>query len=207
MISWIKKYILPKEIDFITALQTQAMGIKKLTDDLQKCFINKDENHCILILQDERETGKIQEENMKNLLNSFITPIDRESIYRVITQLDWIAISIKHFVKEAKAYGKSDFDDDYNQMFEHLKLQAELLLAGFETLKKSSQNTAKSTKRVRDIYDSFMDIYIHKMAKCANLKNHKEIFINKELLSQLHDISRHFKMSADSLEDIVMKMA
>ena len=33
IVSWIKKYILPKEVDFLSALNNHAMIIKKIVDD------------------------------------------------------------------------------------------------------------------------------------------------------------------------------
>ena len=159
------------------------------------------------ILEDQHQAKQIRDANMKELLNTFITPIDRESIYRVITELDWIAISIRHFVMEAKAYEIRELDREYATMIKQLKLQAELLEAGFKTLRKDDKKTAKSAKRVRDAYDDLMDIYIQKMAKLATSKDTKEIFIHQSLLWQLKDISKRMRMTANSLEDIIMKMA
>ncbi|PTB87796.1 hypothetical protein C9925_01395 [cyanobacterium G8-9] len=143
---------------------------------------------------------------MKNLLNTFITPIDRESIYRVITQLDWIAISIRHFLIEAKAYNIHELDADYGIMIKKLQLQSELLTAGFKTVKSDPIKTAESAKRIRECYDELVDIYVTKMSALAHSEETKKIFIHKELLSQIKEISKRMRMSANSLEDIIMKM-
>ncbi len=205
--SWIKKYILPKEIDFLAALDTHAMIINKIMHDLEKCFIQQDEAHCQSILNDQHQAGEIRDTNMKDLLNVFITPIDRESIYRVITELDWSAISIRHFVIEAKAYGMVQLDKDYGNLIHHLQLQSELLGAGFKTVKSDPKKTAESAKRVRDTYDIFMNDYIEKKAQIIQMQDDRERFAHTELLSQLHDISKRLRMSANSLEDIIMKMS
>lgn len=204
--SWIKKYILPEEIDFISALHTHTMIIKKMIDDLEKCIIKENEKHCHAILKDQHQAKKIRDKNMKDLLNVFITPIDRESIYRVITELDWIAISIRHFVIEAKSYNINSLDDDYAPMIKQLQLQAELLTAGFKTLKSDAVKTAQSAKRVRDSYDVFVELHIQKMAYLATIPHGKEQFIHRELLTQLKDISKRMRMTANALEDIIMKM-
>lgn len=204
--SWIKKYILPEEIDFISALHTHAMSIKKIIDDLEKCIIKKNEKHCRAILEVQHQAKKIRDNNMKDLLNVFITPIDRESIYRVITELDWIAISMRHFVIEAKSYNVSKLDDDYAHMIKQLQLQAELLTAGFKTLKSDAVKTAQSAKRIRDTYDIFVELYIQKMAYLSTIPDAKEQFIHRELLAQLKDISKRMRMTANALEDIIMKM-
>jgi len=207
MISWIKKYILPKEIDFLASLSEHSMIIKKIVDDLNQCFSSASEEHCKAILEDQHRASEIRDSNMKELLNTFITPIDRESIYRVITQLDWIAISIRHFVIEAKAYDIKELDKEYTTILEQLKLQAELLTAGFKTLRRDDKKTAQNAKRVRDSYDSLMDIYIKKMGILSSSDDMREVFIHQSLLLQLKEISKRMRMTANSLEDIIMKMA
>ena len=207
IVSLIKKYILPKEIDFLAALNEHAMIIKQITDDLQKCFIEANEKSCQAILHDQHQAQAIRDKNMKNLLNVFITPIDRESIYRVITELDWIAISIRHFLIEAKSYQIHEENEVYNALIKKIQLQAELLTAGFKTLKSNREKTAQSAKRVRDTYDALMDIYVQEVSSLVESKDMEKIFIHKELLSQLKEISKRMRMTANSLEDIIMKMS
>jgi len=205
--SFIKKYILPKEIDFISAMSEHALIIKKMTDNLYKCFIQNNSNACSLILEQQKEAVKIRDKNMKDLLNVFITPIDKESIYRVTTQLDWIAISIKHFMLEAQAYGIYKLDSDFAQLIKLLQLQIQLLTAGFKTVKKEPRSTAKNAQRVRDVYDELVSLYINNMAKLANSKNSNTTFSKRELLVQIKDTSQRMRITANYLEDIIMKMS
>ena len=205
--SFIKKYILPKEIDFISAMSEHALIIKKMTDNLYKCFIQNSSNACSLILEQQKEAVKIRDKNMKDLLNVFITPIDKESIYRVTTQLDWIAISIKHFMLEAQAYGIYKLDSDFAQLIKLLQLQTQLLTAGFKTVKKEPQSTAKNAQRVRDVYDELVSLYINNMAKLANLEESTKTFSKRELLAQIKDTSKRMRVTANYLEDIIMKMS
>jgi len=205
--SFIKKYILPKEVDFLSALNEHSMTIKKITDDLYKCFLQNDNRSCEAILQDQHKAKEIRDTNMKNLLDTFITPFDRESIYRVITQLDWIAISIRHFVIEIKAYNITQLDEKHAILIKQIQLQAELLTAGFKTIKTSANKTADNAQRVRDAYDDLMDIYVQRMAELAQCKETQKMFVQREIYSQLKEISKRMRMCANSLEDIVMKIS
>lgn len=205
--SFIKKYILPKEVDFLLALNEHSMIIKDITDDLYKCFLESNTQSCQAILKDQHKAKEIRDENMKELLNTFITPFDRESIYRVITELDWIAISIRHFVIETQAYNINHLDEEYGSIIKQIQLQAELLTAGFKTVKNKPEKTAKTAHRVRDTYDKLMDLYVAKMKKISELDNVQEMFIHKEIAAQLKEISKRFRVTANSLEDIVMKMS
>jgi len=205
--SLIKKYILPKEVDFIAALNRHADIIKDMTDDLFHCFVQDSSKHCKSLIDNEQKASKIRDYNMRELLSVFITPINKESIYRVIIELDWIAISIHHLLLESKAYNIKMPKDDYEQIISKLRMQSELLSAGFKTLKSSPQNTAKNTKRVRDIYNDIVSIYVQKMANVSRIQYDQKRFVYTQMLLQLKDISKRMRVSANSLEDIIMKMA
>lgn len=204
ILSFIKKYILPKEVDFIAALNQQVLIIMKITNNLYECFIDCKKNSCDSILNDVHHEKQMREKNMRVLLSTFITPIDRESIYRVITQLDWVAISITHFTLEAMAYGTDKLK--YANIIKDIQLQAQLLSNGFKTLKTSPDNTAQSAQKVRDTYNKVVGIYVKEMAKLSNNNDMKVVFTQRELLNQLKEISKRMQMCANSLEDIVMKM-
>jgi len=207
IISWIKQYILPKEVDFLSALSTHAVIIQTIVDNLEQCYLHPHTPPCKAMIEDQKKASQIRDSNMNELLNTFITPIDRESIYRVITELDWIAISIKHFALELHAYKIVTLDQEYASMIQAIKKQADHLSLGFQSLRKDDQKTAQTVKEIRDTYDTLMLIYIQKMAKLSNSDNTKEIFIHQSLLWQLKEISKRMRMTANSLEDIIMKMA
>ena len=205
--SFLQKYVLPKEVDFISGLEAHSLSVHKIIRDLHLCFIEAKVERCSAIINDEHEAQCIRERNMQELLDAFITPIDRESIYRVISQLDWIAVSVRHFVLEAQAYGITTLENGYTDIFSLLKKQSFALNLGFVNLKKSNATlVAQNAQSVRDNYDKLIELHIKKMAEIANSDNIREMFIQKELLLQLKEISKRLQISANSLEDIVIKM-
>jgi len=205
--SFLQKYILPREVDFISGLEAHSLSVHKIIRDLYLCFIEAEEERCRAIINDEHEAQCIREKNMQELLDAFITPIDRESIYRVISQLDWIAVSVRHFVLEAQAYEITSLKNEYIKIFSLLKEQSLALNQGFVNLKKSdASRVAQNAQSVRDSYEKLIELHIQKMAKVANSENIRDMFIQKELLLQLKEISKRLQISANSLEDIVIKM-
>ncbi len=205
--SLLKQYILPKEVDFIGGLREHAHIVEKIIADLLQCFSKKKTKYCKSILKDEHQAQHIRDKNMHELLNAFITPIDRESIYRVITQLDWIAVSVRHFLLEADAYGVDHLHKDYHPLITKLLHAATLLSEGFDGLKKENSAVIVSKcQEVRDTYDALVAIYIQEMAVLSKCKNPHKVFVEKELLHQLKEIGKRLQMCANSLEDIVMKM-
>jgi len=205
--SFIQKYILPKELDFISALEEQSLIVNKIASDLYLCFIEENENSCEAIISDEHQAKEIREKNMNELLDTFITPFDRESIYRVITQLDWIALSVRHFVLEAQAYKITQFDATYADILKNIEAQSSMLNVGFKNLKSSQKIVIRNTQDIRDSYEALTDTYIQRMAELSENQDKKDTFIQRELLAQLKEISKRMQMCANSLEDIVMKMS
>ncbi len=206
MISFLKKYILPKEIDFISRLQEQSSATQEMVEKLYGCFIKKDKKMCGGIEYDAKKLQHIRDVNMQELLNSFITPIDRESIYRVITCLDAIALSVRHFVLETSVYNVSHLDRNYKDILKALQKEMHELNQGFLELKKNSIEVAGHAQAVRDAYDEAVESYIKQMEKVSNSADIREIFVQKEMLHQLRDIGKNIYSCANSLEDIVVKM-
>ncbi len=206
MMSFLKKYILPKEIDFFEAMLKHSKVIEGIVKDLELCFLEIDKSACERVLNDEANSKEIKKENIKNLLGTFITPIDRESIYRVTTELDWTAISIRHFILEINNY-KIENLKEYSLIFHSLVDMSKALTLGFANLKdKKLQDVDRECDEVRSIYDKIVSEYILYMAKLSKESDIQKIFTHKEILFQLKDIAKRFHICANSLEDIVAKM-
>ncbi len=204
--SLFKKYIVPHEINFVSMLQQQAIAIDHMIEDLSSCFIEANQLSCDAIMEDVHNTKNIKETNMKQLLNAFITPIDRESIYRTITGLDAISISVKHFVQETKAYKIHELSQ-YRKLFRYIKKGSKKLKLGFEALDKNDHfEVAKLADEVRKITDKISQEYIKQMVKLAQLKDVSYMFKHREILFQLKQIGNHLHNAANTLEDIVIKM-
>lgn len=202
----LKKYIIPHEINFVEMLQEQSQATHKMIHDLHECFIHENEKDCSSIIQDEHKTNHIKKRNMHQLLNAFITPIDRESIYRAVTQLDWIVVSVKHFVLETKAYEIHNLNE-YKDIFYLIHKASKKLQSGFEALnEKNNAKVSRISDRVRSITDEISQKYIQEMVKLSSCEDTKKVFIHKEILKQLKEIGRRLHISANTLQDIVVKM-
>lgn len=204
--SLFKKYILPHELDFIGMLQEQSLATSKMIEDLYECFISEEEQNCQSILEDQYSTERIKKRNMEMLLNAFITPIDRESIYRAVTQLDWVAISAKHFVQETKAY-KVHGLTQYKEILSLIYTASQTLNEGFEALSDVKHaKVSRKADKTRALTDDISQKYIEAMVQLSENTDFKQVFIYKEILSQLKDIGHRLHISANALQDIVVKM-
>lgn len=204
--SLFKKYIIPHEINFLGMLQEQSLATYKIIEDLYDCFIKENETACDFIKADEHKTKEIKNKNMHTLLNAFITPIDRESIYRAITQLDWITLSAKHFVLEVKAYEIHNLNE-YKHMFHLIHKSADMLNKGFEALSYAKNGeVSKIADKTRNIIEHLNQAYIEEMVKLSRESDFQKVFVHKEILAQLKEIGKRIHISANTLQDIVVKM-
>ncbi len=205
--SLLKEYILPEEIDFFMELCQQAEATRNTLDDLYRCFVEKKEEACLAILADEHQAGRCKEKNMHDLGRAFLTPVDREAIFRAITHLDWIVISVRHLVMETRAYGLEDLKE-----YEHILLQlrnlGDLLYQGFVALeKKDIEQTAHKAEAVRDLAHRITETYVIAMARVAEGHDIHRMFKHKEVLSQIKSIAKRFHVTANTLQDITMKLS
>lgn len=204
--SWIQKYILPKEVDFNTSLQRQIDASKHCITDLSSYCKQGDQSALKAILEDEHQSRALKSQNMAELLDVFITPYDKESIYRIITKLDWIALSVKHLAIKLKAYQVSH-TDCYHEILDHLEDMMQHIESAFQLLpKKKLSNMLTHIETVHDQYDNIFNLCT--LAGVQSLENNdvKAYLVQKEMLQQLKNIAMHIHLTANTLEDMAMKV-
>ena len=202
----IQKYLLPKEVDFNSALKKQVNASRDCVLDL--ClFCQKDDRNALkAILEDEHQSRELKKQNMHELLDVFITPYDKESIYRIITQLDWIALSVKHLAIELLAY-KVTCPDHYENIFNTLAEMVEALDEAFDYLpKKELDNILINIETIHDNYDETTKYCALAAVKHLDEDEIKIYLAQKEILNQLKEVSRRIHISANTLEDMAMKI-
>lgn len=203
---FIQKFILPREVDLAAALQAQTTATKNIVHDLYAACIRHEGEAFSAIKEDANKSRAIKDKNMKELLDVFIAPYDKESIYRIITQLDWIALSVKHFVTEVEAYNIQALDA-YRDIFEVLKEMASLLEDGFNQLSSKELRTIADTiDLIHDKYDLVVEYRARHMARLMQQEDCKYIIVHKEILAQLKEIAKRMHVSANTLEDMAIKI-
>ena len=203
---FISTFILPKQVDFDTALQAQARITRTLVEDLHDaCFDQNISTHSTMSMHAD-EARVLKTKNMKELLDVFITPYDKESIYRMITQLDWITLSVRHFFWEIEAYGILSIQG-YQPIFAVLVEMATLLEQGVTHLsRKKPKILARDIDLIHDKYNHVVELCAQSMAKLLNQDDYKRIIIHRELLTQIKEVAKRIQVTANSLEDMAMKI-
>jgi len=203
---FIRTFILPKDVDFNNALQAQARITRMIVEDLHNVCINKDASAYTAISNHLDEARVLKTKNMKELLDVFIAPYDKESIYRLITQLDWIALSVRHFVLEIKAYGILSIQE-FQPIFEVLLEMAMLLERSVTQLsKKNPKNLDQDINLIHDKYNHAVELCAQSIAKLLMQDDYKQFIMRKEVVTQLKEVAKRIQTTANSLEDMAIKV-
>ncbi len=206
MMGFIKKYILPEEVDFDRALQKQlAVGRDMTLDFYTACMEEKS-----AALDDIRRKGKtareIKSENLKKLLNVLITQYDRESIYRMIINLDWIALSLKHLATDVEVYHASGLDQ-YRDVLDVLVAMPDMLQECLALLpKRDVAKISHILDHIHDSYDDVVEMCAHHGASRLRENDTRGYLVHLQILHQLKDLARRIHMAANSLEDMALKV-
>ena len=143
---------------------------------------------------------------MNELLDVFITPYDKESIYRIITQLDWVALSVKHFQLETSAYGITSIRE-YQPIFDILLEMANLLEKCITRLStKTPRIIALDIDLIHDQYDDVVTLCAQSVAKLLKQDDCKHIIMHRDILAQLKEIAKRIHVTANTLEDMAIKL-
>jgi len=202
----ISNYILPKNVDFDNALQSQAHITRTIVEDLQAAC--RDNNRALLkhIAEHATEARALKSSNMKELLDVFITSYDKESIYRMITQLDWIALSVRHFALEVQSYEVASLDQ-YQVIADVLGEMAVLLELGITRLSvKNPKAIAPDIDLIHDKYDQVVKLCAQAVAQLLDQEDCKRILVHKEVLAQLKEVAKRIHVTANTLEDMAIKI-
>lgn len=208
---FIHRFLLPKEIDFVAALLAQATNASDMIRQLQQESVEGKGQALHRITDMAKQASQLRRNNMHQLLDVFITPYDKESIYRMIVALDWVALSIKHFQLETKVYGIESLQE-YRAIVDTISNMADELAHAIQQLGANSPlDLNRSIDQLREQYDTVVNDCARATARlmnetkaadgCLRLQRHQTLF------TQLKEIARRIHISGDSLEDMALKIA
>jgi len=204
--NFIRKFILPKEVDFDTALQAQARITRIIVSDLHIACVDDKLMTLSSISVHTDEARLLKTKNMNELLDVFIAPYDKESIFRIITQLDWIALSVKHFYLETEAFGISSIRE-YQSIIELILEMASLLEQCITRLStKTARTISLDTDLIHDQYDHVVTLCAKSVAELLKQDDCKRIIVHRDILAQLKEISQRIHVTANTLEDMAIKL-
>ena len=202
----LSKFFVPSDVDYFGELSDQSKLTGNIVRNLKDIYTqnpSEDIQKINSLIENAKEKRK---ERLIELNKAFITPVDKEAISRVYSSLYWIDLSIKHLIIGTDTYQINNLSP-YAKILKWLVDEIENLNAGFNLLnKKKFDDILKKVEYVIHLDNILIKEYTQQLWQLFNKNEISSIVPQKEILSQLKEISKRMHFCANQLEDIVFKM-
>ena len=153
----------------------------------------------------EKEADAIRRELVEDINHTFITPIDREDLFRLSSSADDLADYAWTTEKELRIY-EIPPDEHVVTMSNTLLQMAEGLLVCVQNLEKDHAKVYQEATRVKKL-ENTLNVQFHKsMTELFAGDDFRRILKYREIYSHLNHASDKGDASADILLDIIVKL-
>ena len=142
---------------------------------------------------------------MDDINRTFITPIDRDDLYRLSTSIDDLADYAWTTVKEARIYDITP-DDHLLAMARTLLQMADGLLVCMQKLEKDHAGVAVEATKVKKLENALNVQFHQSIAELFEADDIKKILKYREIYNHMNHAADKGDFSADILLDIVVKL-
>ena len=153
----------------------------------------------------EKEADDIRRELVDDINRTFITPIDRDDLYRLSTSIDDLADYAWTTVKEARIYDITP-DDHLLAMARTLLQMADGLLVCMQKLEKDHAGVAVEATKVKKLENALNVQFHQSIAELFEADDIKKILKYREIYNHMNHAADKGDFSADILLDIVVKL-
>lgn len=206
LIASVFERVLPKSPDFFHMLARQSRKVAGTVELLVVFMQTSNPEVEAQIHADEHTADDIKVANIHILNEAFSTPIDREDIYRAITNLDEVVNYCKDTVNEMAALGVKP-DRFTLEMAQLLLVGANALRDGFAKLGRKNMAAASDDAEVARKAERAIDhLYRDALADLFQGDNYIQMFKKREIYRHLTNAASRMAHCASTLHDIVVKM-
>jgi uncharacterized protein len=198
--------VLPTAPDFFSLLAEQSRHVEQTVELLVEFMETGSAEIALRIRQDEHDADDVKVANIHTLNEAFSTPIDREDIYRAITDLDEIVNYCKSTVSEMVVLGLTP-DKHCVEMAMHIKMGSDALYAGFSRLASQPAAAADDAAAARKAERKVEKVYRRAIAELFQGDDYINMFKRREIYRHLSNAADRIANCANTLHDIVVKMS
>ena len=213
-LSYIFQLLVPKDKKFFPLFEADADNVVKGAVLLNKLFLVKETHEREQVIKEikehERQGDEFTHKIFDELNKSFITPFDREDIYRLNASLDDILDFINSSAQKLRLNRPAEIPAQFLEL-------SELILQGTREVKnalselgnlKNSQKIRTSCIRINEIENQADDIYHSVMSELFEKETNAIELIKKiDILQSLEMATDKAEDVADVLKAIIVKMA
>jgi uncharacterized protein Yka (UPF0111/DUF47 family) len=154
----------------------------------------------------ENEVDTMRHEMEDKLIRSFSTPFDRQDIYSISRQMDYILNFSKETAKEMYAFGVQP-DKTILDMTKYLLSGTECISRGIKDLNTDKDAVEEEIRHARDAYNLIEELYISGMAELLRTNDAMYALRTREIYHHLRDAGRAMRDTLDILHNAVIDLA
>jgi uncharacterized protein Yka (UPF0111/DUF47 family) len=154
----------------------------------------------------EIEVDGLRHDMEDKLTRSFSTPFDRQDIYSISRQMDYILNFSKETAKEMYAFGV-DPDGHIEGMALQLLTGTRCIAEGVRQIRTDKVRVESSIRCARDAYNALEELYITGMAELLRTDDAMKAMRTREIYHHLRDAGRAMRDTLDILHNAVIDLA
>jgi uncharacterized protein Yka (UPF0111/DUF47 family) len=154
----------------------------------------------------ENEVDAMRHDMEDKLIQSFSTPFDRQDIYSISRQMDYILNFSKETAKEMYAFGVQP-DTPILDMAKYLLSGTECISRGIKNLNTDKDAVEEEIRHARDTYNMMEEVYISGMAELLRTNDAMYALRTREIYHHLRDAGRAMRDTLDILHNAVIDLA
>lgn len=205
---WLKRFLKPRQDNFFDLLIRQGEYAIAIVEALQAYLRKQSDKKSVRARQVEKEADEIQRILVNDLMNTFVTPIDREDIFALARALDNFIDYIYDTVEELEIFAL-DTPEPVVDMGEVLHEMAVELHLALQRLIDHPGVAGEHARRVKALENRAEDVYRHSLANLfqgpEDVHQVMEILKTREVLRHLSNAADQGDIAADTIMDIVVK--
>jgi len=198
--------IFPREHDFHAMLENQSdmtvTGVRALVDWLEVVPLT----NPVDLERIENEVDIMRHIMEEKLVNSFSTPFDRQDIYSISRQMDYVLNFSKETAKEMYAFRVVP-DAHIRAMAAELLQGTECIARGVVALDTDKAMVEEEIRHARGSYNALEERYIAAMAELLQTTDAMNAIRTREIYHHLRDAGRAMRDTLDILHNAVIDFA
>ena len=194
-----------ESLNFYGLLIQQAQVIRDAVEALCVFCETPTQENGDFVKVKEKEADTVRRELVDDINRTFITPIDRDDLYRLSSSIDDLADYAWTTVKEIRIY---DIQPDAHllEMARTLLKMADGLLVCVQNLEKNHAVVSTEATKGKKL-ENTLNVQFHKsIAELFEADDIKKILKYREIYSHMNHAADKGDFSADILLDIVVKL-
>ena len=205
---WLKRFIKPKQDNFMELLIQQGEYTIHIAEALQAYLKKQSDKKSTRARTVENEADEIQRILVHELMDTFVTPIDREDIFSLSRALDNFIDYVYDTVEELEIF-ELEATESVLEIADLLHEMATELQLAIKQLIDYPGVAQEHARRVKHLENQVEDSYRHSLAELfkgpQDVHQIMEIMKTREVLRHLSNAADQGDMAADTVLDIVVK--